>query len=293
VTTDLSSFSRARIGGHDEEMSFFDHDGRRYFSVAYHASGSPFALVVVHPFGFEHATLHPLEVMVARALADRGVPGFYLHSQGYGDSGGAFADVSLATHVRDAGVAIDRALSLFGVDQVVLAGARYGASVALLAAQERSDRVRAVAAWHPLVRGKPWFDAMLRSAAVGALAEGGGVGPKALRRRMDEEGWLDLHGYPVFKAQFEEGVAFDLTDRLRMGPRKVLLTQVTRPGKADPDIEKLNAKLEELGSTVTPGTVALQPGKDFALPVPHAVTPVVMKPAFDQVTQMTVRWVGE
>ena len=71
----------------------------------------------------------------------------------------------------------------------------------------------------------------------------------------------------------------------------VLLTQVTRPGKPDPDVEKLNAKLEELGSSVTPGTVALQPGQDFALPVPHAVTPVVMKPAFDQIRDLTVRWI--
>ena len=65
MTTDLSSFSRARIGGHDEAMSFFDHDGRRYFSVAYGGSGSPLALVVVHSFGFEHPTLHPLELTVA------------------------------------------------------------------------------------------------------------------------------------------------------------------------------------------------------------------------------------
>jgi pimeloyl-ACP methyl ester carboxylesterase len=292
----LSAFSRAPIGRHEEEMAFVERDGRRYFSVAYRpapdAPRSSLGAALIHSFGFEQLTLHPLEVLAARALAERGIPAVYLQAQGYGDSGGDFARVSLATHVRDALVAADRLRELFAVDRVALAGPRFGAAAALLSAQERPGSVHAMAAWHPLVRGKSYFDSMLRSAAAGRLADGSSAGPGAVRRQLEETGRLDLHGYPVHRTQFEEGVELDLCGRLERAPGHVLLVEMARGGTADPDHRALRSRLKALGARVEDRTVALQGRHDIALPVPHAVTPAALRPAFERVVDVTVAWIA-
>ena len=277
-------------------MAFVERDGRRYFSVAYRpAPNSPrssLGVAVIHSFGFEQLTLHPLEVMAARALAERGMPAVYLQAQGYGDSGGDFARVSLATHVRDALVAGDRLRELFAVDRVALAGPRFGATAALLAAQEQPGSVHAVAAWHPLARGKAFFGSMLRSAAAGRLADGSASGPGAMRRQFEESGRLDLLGYPVHRAQFEEGVELDLVGRLERAPGQVLLVELVRDGRPDPDHRALRSRLLDLGARVDERTVALQGRQDIGLPVPHAVTPAVLRPLFERIADVTAEWIG-
>jgi pimeloyl-ACP methyl ester carboxylesterase len=292
----LSTFSRAPIGRHEEEMALVERHGRRYFSVAYRPAPdtprSSLGVAVVHSFGFEQLTLHPLEVMAARTLAERGIPAVYLQAQGYGDSGGDFARVSLATHVRDALVAADRLGELFAVDRVALAGPRFGATAALLAAQERPGSVHAVAAWHPLVRGKRFFESMLRSAAAGRLTDGVASGPGAVRRQLEETGRLDLHGYPVHRTQFEEGVELDLCGRLERAPGHMLLVEMARGGRPDPDHQALRSRLLDLGARVEERTVALQGRQDIALPVPHAVTPAVLRPAFERVADVTAEWIA-
>jgi pimeloyl-ACP methyl ester carboxylesterase len=277
-------------------MALVERHGRRYFSVSYrpapHAPPSSLGVAMVHSFGFEQLTWHPLEVMAARALAERGIPAVYLQAQGYGDSGGDFAGVSLATHVRDALVAADRLRELFAVDRVALAGPRFGATVALLAAQERPGSVHAVAAWHPLVRGKAFFESIRRSAAAGRLADGSASGPRAVRRQIEETGRLDLHGYPVYRTQLEEGAELDLCGRLERAPGHVLLVEMARDRRPDPNHRTLRTRLVELGARVEDRKVALQGRQDIALPVPHAVTPAVLRPAFERVVDVTAAWIA-
>ncbi|MDZ7781368.1 MAG: hypothetical protein U5R14_15755 [Gemmatimonadota bacterium] len=69
-----------------------------------------------------------------------------------GDSAGPGEDARLETWVDDVGWAADELRDMVGVDEISVVGLRFGAAIAVLAAQSRAD-VRRLVLWDPTVSG--------------------------------------------------------------------------------------------------------------------------------------------
>ncbi|MEA2621752.1 MAG: hypothetical protein QOH61_662 [Chloroflexota bacterium] len=138
----------------------------------------PIGWVVCPSFGMEHVHLGPLEVLLARELARRGMPALRYHGQGYGDSDADSRQVSLASHLADARSAIEVLRAEAGVAAVGLVGARFGGSVAILVAADRTitmgaapAAVQAVAAVEPVCRGGAYLRSLAQREAALTLLE--------------------------------------------------------------------------------------------------------------------------
>jgi pimeloyl-ACP methyl ester carboxylesterase len=98
-------------------------------------TSAAFALLVCPPWGFEGSTSADLQTGIAHEAARRGGLGVVFHYPGHGDSTGDERTATVETMVR-AAVDTARAVSDRFAGELMLAGLRLGASVAVLAAAD-------------------------------------------------------------------------------------------------------------------------------------------------------------
>jgi pimeloyl-ACP methyl ester carboxylesterase len=203
--------------------------------------------VICHSFGMEQVWLQPVEVAAARQLGASGFPTLRFHAQGYGDSEGSTADVSLESHVRDALDAIRVLVAETGVPRVGLIGARFGGAVATLAA-DRSD-ARALILWEPMIDGRRYMRELLRTAALTEVATAARLklGMRDAGEMFAEAGVIDVQGYPLGRSVFEEVSAFDLLSEVVAFGGDSVVMQISQSAKPKPELERLVARLEHRG----------------------------------------------
>jgi pimeloyl-ACP methyl ester carboxylesterase len=119
-----------------QEVRYVQSDGCEVFVAGYSSlSASPTArLVVCGGWGFEWLLFRDCEQLLAKRMAERGGTGTTFDYPGHGDSGGDPSDATLDVIAR-------AALDVVGATQgerperLVLAGLRFGATIAVLAAR--------------------------------------------------------------------------------------------------------------------------------------------------------------
>jgi pimeloyl-ACP methyl ester carboxylesterase len=227
--------------------------------------------VVCHSFGLEQDNLQSFEAQVARRLAVAGFPVLRFHSQGYGDSELPMEHVRLESHIGDAVEASAFLSDNEGVAQIGLIGARFGGAIAALAA-DRLDAA-AVALLAPVIEGKPFMRSTIKSALVtrlggGAPLSSGQVDPAA---RMEREGFVDVHGFPLRKEAYEEICDLDLASRLKRFRGRSLLVQVSRSATSRKDVQRLQRRFLDLGSSCRLEVLSDPDALRFGLPRLRAV----------------------
>src|SRR5205807_1730181 len=132
--------------------------------------------------GLEQMHLSRLDVVVARALAAAGFPVLRFHGQGYGDSEGTDEHIGLASHLADATDAIRLLSGQPGVERVGVLGARFGGTVAALAAER--EGLGLMGLWEPMERGSQCLRDFLRARGFAELVgqvEESGAAPRRPR----------------------------------------------------------------------------------------------------------------
>jgi pimeloyl-ACP methyl ester carboxylesterase len=219
--------------------------------------------VVCHSFGMEQVWLQPLEVAVARSLSAAGFPVLRYHAQGYGDSQASTDVATMASQTRDALDAVDVLARETGIARVGLAGGRVGATIAALAAQ-RSDASAAIL-WEPMIDGRRYVDSLLRVASVTELGTASvlDAAPRDPQEIFARSGHMDIQGFPLYRAVFDEMSAFELLSALNSYRGHSLVVQISRSPKPRPELEHLVSHLNEVGGRATLGIVTDPQARGF------------------------------
>lgn len=210
--------------------------------------------VVCQSFGPEQDLLMGLEVPVIRALAAAGYPVLRYHARGYGDNAFPADRVDVTTHLDDALEAADLLCDGTEITQLGFAGAYFGAAVAALAADRRSGSIpaTAIALWEPAVRGRDYIRNLLRLGLMTELIargrSGGAAEPADILR---EHGVLDVVGFPLRQEVFDEISRLDLSSDLGAYRGASLVVQLSKSSRPRSDVQRLSARLAELGGDVT------------------------------------------
>ena len=133
-------------------------------------------VVVCSPLGYENLCCHRTLRRIAELFAGHGVPAVRFDYDGTWDSAGSDLDPArVSAWTSSVEAAIDALRSATGVDRICLVGIRFGATLAALAAQRRTD-VAAIIAIAPVVDGRRYareLRALAATSAVDAYTNGG------------------------------------------------------------------------------------------------------------------------
>jgi pimeloyl-ACP methyl ester carboxylesterase len=256
----------------------------------------PMAWVLCHSFGHEQIHLQSIDTPLARSVAAAGFPVLRFHSQGYGDSEFSAEQVSLSTHVRDAIDAVSYLIDVTGVSRVGLMGARFGGSVAALAA----DRIGAAAlvVWDPIISGSAYLRFLLRKSALSDVASGRKVETSQDREKeLGDTGVVDLQGVPVTRETVEELRAMDLLSDIGSFDGQSLVVQVSSTEDVKPLTGKLAGHLQKLGGSCSVEVVVDRRAQGFggqrfrpSIDRSHKVD--TQEGILTRLTELTTSWTG-
>ncbi len=250
--------------------------------------------VICHSYGMEQVNLATHEVPVARKLAGAGFPVLRFHGQGYGDSELAPDCVSIASHVRDARDAAAVLRETTGVANVAFLGARFGGTVAALVANELS--AEAFIAWDPVARGRPYARTLLTLSVMLKLMhdereDQDAPDPENLLR---EHGVLDVQGFPLTLELYEELLHLDLPQRIDSFRGRSLVVQISKRPEPRAELERLVARVRELGGAGDLEVIVDERANSFAeprfRPVPGGRKVDLQEALAAQLLSMTVSW---
>jgi alpha/beta superfamily hydrolase len=233
---------------HEEPFFFTGPNGRRLFAI-HHRSGADSGkqktaqIVFCHPLLEEKLNAHRIGVNFARRAAREGLPVLRFDYGGDGESTGSFEEGSVTTRVDDILAAAKLLGEREGSGVTVLVGLRFGALLALLAA-ERSSAVGGVVAWAPVLQGSPYFFDALRANLTTQMT----VHKKILQdrgklvERIRAGGTANVDGYEIAKALYEEAEGVDFLARPIGGTARVLAVEITRRPSEEPTLAALVAR---------------------------------------------------
>jgi pimeloyl-ACP methyl ester carboxylesterase len=256
----LRSFEDSRSGVREEFLTPTLGGGRTVAILSTPIGPTrPLGWVLCQSYGPEQDLLLGLEVPMVRALAAAGFPVLRYHSRGYGDSDVDAEQATVQTHVDDAIEAVGLLRGATGVASVGLAGAYFGGTVAALAADRLtgSAPVSAVAMWDPAVRGRDYVRTLLRLGLMTELiGTGRGEGAKDPTETLRVRGVVDVVGFPVLAAVYDEITSVDLAADLRSFRGASLAVQLSKSSRPRSDMVRLTDALTTLGGQVTFEVVA-------------------------------------
>ena len=213
--------------------------------------------MMCHSFAMEQIHLGRLEVTAARALARAGFPVLRFHGQGYGDSDDDMRAVGLSSHRSEAMDAVGLLSSETGVGSVGLIGARFGATVAALVAQDLA--LPYLVMWQPVVRGAQYMKEFLRSRVYMEMTQSGGEGGASevaeLIEELESVGVTDIKGFPLSRETYRDVSSVDLAKDIRVFGGACLLVSLSRGGGAASGVKRLSEHLRSMGADCTTDVV--------------------------------------
>ena len=139
---------------------FFGNGTQRLFG-AYHepdgASAPARPVLLCSPIGHEYMRSYNIIRQLAEQLAAAGHPVLRFDWSGHGDSMGAPSETSIDTWLGNIGIAIEELQKLSRQSTVTIAGLRFGATLACLAACKMPD-IKAVVLWDAVASGQTYLD---------------------------------------------------------------------------------------------------------------------------------------
>jgi alpha/beta superfamily hydrolase len=270
-------------GAFVEEAGFFGPGLQRLFGVLHRPRGPARGGLVICPSilaGF--VTGYRTEVVLARALASRGLAVQRFHYRGVGHSDGETDETTYGTVREDTLAAAEWLLERTGVGGLGFLGTRFGGLVAASAASEH--RGSPLVLVEPAVEANKFFREAWRAMLIRDVKEGTarGVRGKGLAEVLERDGSVDALGYSICRPLFESAADRTLSGELGDGARHVLLVQLGRALSLRRDLEAAAATLRGLGCDVDVEVVAEdvagwflpEPGTKLAKPHAHALVGV-------------------
>ena len=221
--------------------------------------------VICHSFGSEFDALGAFDAALARRLAAAGCAALRFHAQGYGDSELEADQMSLERHVLGATEAAGLIPEATGVSSVGFVGARFGGSVAAIAAGQTS--APALAAIDPAVNGRSFLRGLVWLDRTADLADEDG-------RSAREDPWAEAAQTGVFELEGvrlpQEVVAtigsLNLLKDLSSFRGRCLVLQLSRSAEPRPELQRLVQRLTDLGGDCTHDTVVGEDATRFGRP---------------------------
>jgi pimeloyl-ACP methyl ester carboxylesterase len=210
------------------------------------------AWLMCHSFATEQMTLLLTDVGLSRRLAAAGFPVLRFQCQGYGDSSDINAHPDPTTHLRDTQDVLEQMPDLVGGRRIGTVGARFGGTIAGLVA-DHNDLSHTILI-SPEVSGKAFAKELLRSAVFHDIVGAGGQGETSmeeLRRELAEHDEVNIKGFTLTGAMVDELNKIDLTADFERFTGDALLMQITRTDRPHRPLERLDARLSDLGATST------------------------------------------
>lgn len=163
-------------------------------------------LIFVPPFAEEANKSRRMISRLGYALAEQGVGMCLIDPYGTGDSGGDFADASIAQWQSDIATVASWLKAESGASLLSLGGLRLGALIAVQSAREMGEIDRLVL-WQPVVRGSQQLTQFLRLKQAGAVMGGAQTSLQSLRETLAAGQALEVAGYelsPRLAAELEQ-----------------------------------------------------------------------------------------
>jgi pimeloyl-ACP methyl ester carboxylesterase len=198
------------------------------------------AVVVCNPFGEEALRAHRIYRVLARKLAQEGIPVLRFDYSGSGDSMGDSGSVSLAAWTKDVGAAVGELRKQSKASEVALFGLGLGGSIAALASSETG--VRRVIAWDPVIDGR----AYLRELAVSHVRYMESELGRPLTPPAEDFVPREALGHPLSERMIQELSKLHLVERPSWGDHVKL--NVLWTGETSPEARALRATLSEPGA---------------------------------------------
>lgn len=240
-----------RRAGIREEASFFGADEARIFGVLHAPVDEAVGGVVIcPPLYAEFVRNYRREVLLARALASRGVAVQRYHSRGTGNSEGDPASHAFETCVHDATAAVAELRARAGVDRIGVLGTRWGSVVAMATAVRSGDGPLVL--WEPAIDPSRYLRDVFRGRSVSDLknaARGGAVAGDPLEE-LRANGVVDILGYAFHRTLYESVLAHPLDGELGSRPRSVLIVQLGDGRGVGRDASALVDRMRSMGCAV-------------------------------------------
>jgi len=251
--------------------------------------------VICHSFGSEQVDLHLTDVAMARGLARAGFPTLRFHCQGYGDSWDYSVPPRPSTQLRDTLDVLEQFPAMAQIDQVGLIGARFGGTVAALAA----DRIGAsgLVLIHPIVSGAKYAAEVLRSRVITEMLgedPNRAVTADQLKAEMATTGMVNIKGWALHRDVFDELRQVDLLKEVGRLSGRALVFQVTRRRTPSPSlvhlIEKLRSRGAEAELDVISHVAAPNFGYEHFRPVAKDVLGDILEGVNHSLVERTLLW---
>src|SRR5262249_37166411 len=140
--------------GTTEEVAFIPSGTGQLFGVMHLPAGTPAAAVVIaSPLHEEMVKNYRPEVLLARALAARGIAAQRFHYRGFGHSDGDPADTTFDSMLDDLAAAASHLSARTGLERVMYVGTRLGGLVASFANTNRDP----IVLWEPVANSERYF----------------------------------------------------------------------------------------------------------------------------------------
>jgi pimeloyl-ACP methyl ester carboxylesterase len=184
------------------------------------------AVLIVPALGAEQLSGYRSEVLLARALARRGIHALRFHPRGQGDSGGESAMQTLATFAEDVAAARTELLRRAACGRCIIVGVRFGA-LAAAEALAHGEAPHALVLWEPVHEPAAYFRELLRSVIFSAVAQGhrSEVTVESMLATLERDGVVDVLGYPLHR-DLVRGATRRLEDALAGWSGPTLLAQI-------------------------------------------------------------------
>jgi pimeloyl-ACP methyl ester carboxylesterase len=231
-----------------EEAMFFGPGSVKMFGYVRIPEGAVLgAVVVCPPIHEDFMRVYRKQVLLARALAARGLAVLGFHYRGTGNSEGEVQDLTYDGMLDDTRSAIQWLADRIGVGPG-LVGIRWGG---LMAAAAAKDSDAPMALWEPTIDPALYFREATRANTVWHVQEGlGGPSGMSFEEELRQHGSVDLLGYPVYLGLYETAGGHRLADELGDRPRSLLLVQMTRNERLRDRYATLSRGLEDRGFSV-------------------------------------------
>lgn len=254
VLIDEDTKSATRIDadtGVTERVEFFGSGTERIFGTRYLPGGTiKGGLVVCSSIHAEMLNAYRREVLLARAVAGRGVVVQRFHYRGQGHSDGESSEMTFERLVDDAVTAAARLSEETGVASPAFLGTRFGALVAA-AAVSRYEGAPLVL-WDPIMDGEQFFKDAFRATMMSAVKEqrGNAQSTANLLKDIEREGFTDVLGYAVHAQLLESTKGRSLAVELKGEPRPIFIGQIGRSSEPRPQYRHAIEDWTKLGFEV-------------------------------------------
>ncbi len=265
-----------RSGGR-EAFSFFGPHADRLAGTLHSPPGEVIGAAVICPsICSDFIKGYRREVLLARALVDRGIAVQRFHYRGTGNSDGDSSHMSFETMREDA-LAAARQLSGLAAGAPSFVGTRMGALVAASASAEFGGAPLVLI--EPTAEPARFFREGFRARMMHEVKERREqVTTTELLKRLEADRVIDVLGQAVDRLLYESSCRRSLESELPLDPRPLLLVQLGG-GELRADHRALAAKWAERGATleviITGSTKAWWFLQDEDHPIAETLDPVV------------------